>query len=295
MKTCILAAAGGYQVDQIKPWVNSLRKTNYQGDVLVVVYDAPDETVPEYLKSENIGVVLGEVNGDLNVATQRFLDFSGILSGDLGKDYDLVIATDIRDVVFQKDPGVWVRENLGDCEILATGEGIKYKYEDWNGDMLQRHFGDKVFAMLKNQETLCSGIIAGKKDALVRLFRTISEIAYYSKDPSAFVDQCYHNIAIRLIYSEKTKIAGGDSDWTANLGTLMAIPMNTPQWSTRTRSEYDSFERFRSHKKFQDVMLCEMPKMIDDQVCNSKGEPYAIVHQYDRFIPWKEVLLKKYA
>jgi len=295
MKTCILAAAGGYQVDQIKPWVNSLRKTNYQGDVMVVVYDAPDETVPEYLKSENIGVVLGEVNGDLNVATQRFLDFSGILSGDLGKDYDVVITTDIRDVVFQKDPGAWVKENLGDHEILATGEGIKYKYEDWNGDMLQRHFGDKVFGMLKNYETLCSGIIAGKRETLIKLFRTISEIAYYSKDPSAFIDQCYYNIAIRLIYSEKTKIAGGDTDWTANLGTLIAIRMNTPLWSTKSRSEYDSFERFRSHKKFQDVMLCKLPEMVDDQVCNEKGEPYAIVHQYDRFLPWKDALLKKYA
>jgi len=33
----------------------------------------------------------------------------------------------------------------------------------------------------------------------------------------------------------------------------------------------------------------------DGIVCNSKGEPFTIVHQYDRYEPWKEILLKKYA
>jgi hypothetical protein len=295
MKTCLIAAAGGYKVDDLKPWVNSLKKVKFEGDVVVVVYDPQDETVPEYLKSQNIGVMLGSVNGDLNIATQRFLDFSGILTGEFGKNYDIIITTDIRDVVFQQDPGKWVRENIGNSEIIATGEGIKYKHEDWNGDMLQRHFGNKIFDVMKNYETLCSGIIAGKRDAVAKLFKTVAELAYYGKDPAAFVDQCYYNIAIRKIFDEKSKIAGGDSSWCANLGTLYAIPMNTPEWSTKKRSEYDSNERFRSHKKFTDVMVCDLPQMIDDQVCNAKGEPYAIVHQYDRYQPWKEILTNKFA
>jgi hypothetical protein len=295
MKTCLIAAAGGYKVEDLKPWVNSLKKVAFEGDVIVVVYDPQDETVPEYLKSQNIGVMLGTVNGDLNIATQRFLDFSGILSGEVGKNYDIVITTDIRDVVFQQDPGKWVRENIGNSEILATGEGIKYKHEDWNGDMLQRHYGNKIFDIMKNYETLCSGIIAGKRETIIKLFKTVAELAYYGKEPAAFVDQCYYNLAIRKIFDDKSKIAGGDSDWCANLGTLYAIPMNTPQWSTKSRSEYDSNERFRTHKKFTDVMICDLPQMIGDQVCNAKGEPYAIVHQYDRYQPWKEILTNKFA
>lgn len=295
MKTCLIAAAGGYKVEDLKPWVNSLKKVAFDGDVIVVVYDPIDESVPEYLKSQNIGVIIGTVNGDLNIATQRFMDFAGILKGDHGKNYDIVITTDIRDVIFQRDPGTWVRENLGEREIIATGEGVKYKHEDWNGDMLQRHFGNKIFDIMKNHETLCSGIIAGKKDAIIKLFTVSTELAFFGKDPAAFVDQCYYNLAIRRVFDEKTKIAGGDSTWCANLGTLYAIPMNTPQWSTRSRSEYDSYERFRSHKKFTDIMLCDLPQMIDGKVCNAAGEPYAIVHQYDRYQPWKEILTNQYA
>jgi hypothetical protein len=295
MKTCLIAAAGGYNIDQIKPWVNSLKKVEFDGDVIVVVYDPQDEDVLKYLKSENIGVLVGNVNGDLNIATQRFLDFSGILAGDVGKDFDIVVTTDIRDVVFQKDPGKWVRENLDKSSIIASGEGVKYKHEDWNGDMLQRHFGDKVFEVMKNYETLCSGIIAGKKDDMIKLFKVIAELSYYSKDPGAFVDQCFYNIAVRKIFDEKVKVFSGDSTWTANIGTLYAIPMNTPQWSTKKKSEFDSFDRFRTHKKFTDVMICDLPQMIDEKVCNSQGQPYAIVHQYDRYTPWKEILLKKYS
>ena len=295
MKTCLIAAAGGYTVDQLRPWVNSLKEVKFAGDVLVVVYDPSDESVLEYLKSQNIGVMIGSVNGDLNIATQRFLDFSGILSGEYGKNYDTVITADIRDVIFQKDPGKWIKENLGNFEIVASGEGIKYKHEDWNGDMLQRHFGDKVFDLMKNYETLCSGIIAGKKESIIKLFRIIAELSYYGKDPSAFVDQCYYNVAIRLIFGDKVKFASGDSTWAANLGTLYAIPMNAPEWSTKKRTEFDSYERFRSHKKFVDVMTCDLPVMIDQKVCNSAGEPYAIVHQYDRYKPWNEILTNKYA
>ena len=161
--------------------------------------------------------------------------------------------------------------------------------------MLQRHFGLNMFNELKAYETLCSGIIAGEKNMLIKLFKAIAEIAYFSQDPGAFVDQCFYNIAIRKIYSEVTMIAGGDSDWCANLGTLIAIPMNTPLWSTGKRSQYDSYERFRNHKNFIDEMLCPIPTMNSDyEVCNSKGEPYCIVHQYDRYQFWKDVLLNKF-
>ena len=75
MKTCILAAASGYNIDTIKPWVNSLKRSGYKGDTIVVVYDPKDESLLKYLKDNGIGVVIGKFSGDLNVATQRFLDF----------------------------------------------------------------------------------------------------------------------------------------------------------------------------------------------------------------------------
>ena len=35
--------------------------------------------------------------------------------------------------------------------------------------------------------------------------------------------------------------------------------------------------------------------MTDDRVIADNGQPFAIVHQYDRYQPWKEILEAKYA
>ena len=142
MKTCILAAAQGYTPENVVPWVESLKKSGYQGDTIVIVYNSTNTDLQEYLKGQGIGVIEAVHNDILNVATQRFFDFASIISGETGDRYDYLIAVDIRDVIFQKDPDEWVRKNIGDKEIIASGEGIKYKHEDWNGDMLQKHYGD---------------------------------------------------------------------------------------------------------------------------------------------------------
>ena len=43
-------------------------------------------------------------------------------------------------------------------------------------------------------------------------------------------------------------------------------------------------------------MLVDLPYMDpSNTICTPKSEPYAIIHQYDRFQPWKEMILDKYA
>jgi len=37
------------------------------------------------------------------------------------------------------------------------------------------------------------------------------------------------------------------------------------------------------------------PIMKDNLVCTSIGEPFYLVHQYDRVAPWKNIIEEKYA
>lgn len=295
MNIAIIASTYGYTVEHIKPWVNSLKQTNFGGKVFVIVYNPDNNEVLDYLKDNNIFAYVSNISGDTNMATQRFADYAELLKSKHFKDVDTVISTDIRDVVFQSDPGSWYKNNIQDYSILATGEGIKYRHEDWNGDNLEQHFGKTKFLQFADKETLCSGIIAGKKEILIELYKTIYELSFFSNDPSAFIDQIFYNIAIYDIYHEETRIISGDNNWCANLGTLKAIPANTPEWSTASRSQLHSFERIRTNKTFEEAMLCKVPEMINGQVISSNSKPYVIVHQYDRYQPWKEILLEKYA
>ena len=294
MNVGILASVYGYKIEQIKPWLNSLKKSNFKGKVFVVVFNPQDNELLDYLKENGVFAFVGTLNGETNMATQRFMEYKAILKSEYASDVDLVIATDIRDVIFQKDPGVWLKNNIQDYDIIATSEGITYRHEDWNGDSLENQFGKNMFLKLADKETICSGIIAGKTEMIIKVFESIYDLAFFAKDSNAFVDQLFYAVAIYKIFIEKTKIIPATEDWCANLGTIKAIPENSPLWSTKSRSEYNSYERTRSNKTYTEMLKCSIPQMKDDIVYADNGKPFAIVHQYDRFQPWKEILLEKY-
>lgn len=289
MKTAILAAAKGYNIEQITPWIASLIKTGYSGKIGVILYDK-NEDLANFLAKFGVHVFTAELSGLTNIATQRFKDYADMMQTPIFEDIDWFIHTDIRDVIFQKDPSEFVKNQTKG--IIATGEGVTYKHEDWNGEGLQWNYGDEVYRSMANLETMCSGIIAGRKSELIHLFHTIYELAFYTPNPEGFADQHYYNLAIRKIYQDSTEFVPADTAWVANLGTLIAIPMNSPAWSSSSRTATHSFERMRIGS-YTDNMLVELPKMINGQVCTPAGEPYYIVHQYDRYQPWKEELVKE--
>jgi hypothetical protein len=294
MNIAVMASVYGYTPEQIKPWMESLKSTGFKGKVFVVVYNPDGEELLKYLKDNGVFTFIAQLNGETNMATQRFLQYQEILKSEYANDVEAVIATDIRDVIFQLDPAGWLNNNIQDYELIATSEGVTFRHEDWGGEALETHFGKDMFLKFADKETICSGIIAGKKESMIKLCETVYELAFFSQDPGAFIDQIFYAIAIYEIYRDITKIVPATENWCANLGTLKAIPENMPLWSTASRSTHHSFERIRSIKKFQDALLCKVPKMVSGFVFADNGKPFTIVHQYDRYQPWKEILEEKH-
>jgi len=291
-KTAILAAASGYTSEQVKPWVETLKQTGFDGKVFIVMYNENEIELINYFKENGFFVFMSTPTGETHIATQRFLDYTKIIESELCSEVDLVIHTDIRDVIFQENPDTWLRLIMKkNHHILATSEGITYNHEDWNGDGLQTQFGTNVFERLKHEETLCSGIIAGRKHIVANLFKTMYEMAFFSVQPDGFVDQHFYNLAIREVYSEYTHISTPEEPWNINFGTMVAIPLTNPDWSTGEKTAYTGYDRKRSGTYLEN-MLHEVPQFIDGKVCNELGVPYAIVHQYDRYPLWGETLLE---
>jgi hypothetical protein len=286
MKTAIIAAAKGYTVNDIKPWMESLKKSGFAGEKFIILYE-PINELADYFKENDFNVLIGQDDSLTHIATQRFRDYANLLSSDHGKDIDFVIHTDIRDVIFQADPEKWLKDNIGRYHIISSGEGVSYRHEDWNGDGLQTHYGKEMFDEMIDEETLCSGIIAGRKEAFVKLCQTIYELAFFSNDPGGFADQHFYNVAIRKSFSEVSKISSADESWTLNCGTMVAIPNNSPEWSSGPRTSYNSYERFRKGSYLEN-MLVGLPTMKNGIAYNPSGAAYAIVHQYDRYVPWKK-------
>jgi hypothetical protein len=299
MKNAIFTCCTGYSVEQVKPFAESLTESGFNGDVHVITYDTEFNDTHMYLMSKGFNVINKQYRGESHLATQRFIDYYEIIEDKAERmkaRYEYVLSVDIRDVVFQADPFKWLIENEIEegVEIYASGEGITYRHEDWNGDHLETLFGRKYFMKYIDEETICSGVFAGKTKSMSVLFKTIYVMMQFSGDPYSFADQLAYAISVYECFGEKAKIIDADLPWTANLGTLAAIPMNTPKWSTTDVGEYSKTEKARKHKTYKAAMLVEMPQLIDGKVCTPSGEPYAIVHQYDRCPSWKEELLESY-
>ena len=249
----------------------------------------------DYFKELDFHVIVADEEGTTHIATQRFADYERLLRTEHFSDVDYVMHTDIRDVIFQRNPLDWFAEAAKENEghlIYASTEGITFRHEDWNGEGLQHHFGEKLYQELQDVETLCSGVFAAQKGAFADLCKAMYQTAFWSQDPGGFIDQHFYNMLLRKSFDSITRFVPADSPYVANLGTLAAIPFNDPKWSTGLRTAGHSYERFRKGT-YVENMLVGVPQMIDGKVCTPSGEPYAIVHQYDRYAPWKEALIGK--
>ena len=83
--------------------------------------------------------------------------------------YDYVIATDIRDVVFQADPFPYLRSKGG--IVLATESMPLHRCGD-NYLWLKQYLGLQA-ELIKSRETVCGGTIAGQYSSILELLRQL--------------------------------------------------------------------------------------------------------------------------
>ena len=120
----ILGCITKYKPIDIQPYVESIEDSGYQGRKVMMVYDIPNDTI-DYLKGKRMGVVWGNLNQ--HIILQRFIDCYKLLENMKG---EVVIWTDVKDVIFQKDPTTWIEQNKKK-PILSFSECITFKDDEW--------------------------------------------------------------------------------------------------------------------------------------------------------------------
>lgn len=288
MKDVVIGAITNYSFDKIKYWVNSLDRSGFDGVKALLCYNI-DYDVAEELASRGYTIFALGRNDELrkleykkenfNICLERFYHLWYFLKKiqESGK-YRYVVSTDIRDVIFQKNPSEWLEKNINDKEIVVTGESLTYENELWNRNNMLLSFGPLIYDSIKTQQIYNAGVISGKINAVADLFLNIflsCGAAPAHVPGGGGPDQAALNVLLNAEpYKSITKFAQSEDGYAAQLGT------------TKDPSKIDNFRQFLSSPE---------PDMLDDVVCTSFGTPFSIVHQYDRVPEWKEILEKKYA
>jgi hypothetical protein len=281
----VMGAVSGYSFQEVQYWVNSLKESGYRGKTLVIAYTATYKLVDQLLDRGVDVVTFGEeprrrrfvfprkgfTHEDTSI--DRFYQMWRFLQ-DQDEDPRYVLAIDVRDVVFQRDPCAWLDRNLGDMKINVGSEGTRLADEPWNSEVVLESYGPMVHGSVAGREVYNAGTIAGRGWVMKDLALNVFLSSRHNHIP--YTDQAALNILLSLEpYRSITRFNRPDADWACQAAT------------TAAGSEYLATQ--------EKAIPAWTPGFDGDHVLARDGEKYCIVHQYDRVPEWKARLHAKYA
>ena len=112
-KDLIIGGASNYDWDQLKFWVNSIKRSGFEGDIAIVGTNMKKATIEKLQKEGIILNLYGRLNADGDMIApsngaphvERFFYLWNFLET-TSEEYNNVITTDTRDVIFQKNPSL---------------------------------------------------------------------------------------------------------------------------------------------------------------------------------------------
>jgi hypothetical protein len=274
MKNAVISFAHSYNPEDVAPWINSLRMTSFDGDVIVLNFGLPQATI-DFLQSKNVIIYDCQLNGH-HIVVERFIVMYSLLKE---SEYDSILSTDMKDVIFQHNPFYIDTEYLPDGfkykPFMVSSEAIKYKDEDWGRNNLQVCYGEELYETMKDRTIYNAGVICGKNHWVSDLFFHVYmwSMVGIKNDPQP--DQAALNLILNTNpFYQLTHFLPSHHPWCCNLGTTLA----------------DAVVQKYSGK------IDLIPTIQDGQVytSNSKKYRYSIVHQWDRVAALKPIILEKY-
>lgn len=246
--------------DKIRLWAESFRRHS-DAEVVILNANARREDV---WACESLGLLHIEVE----VAETRLINHKRL--GHMVRfmeesDADVFLVTDVFDVAFQGDP--FAKLDFGSYDVFVSGEGVKVNEEPWNSDNIRKLFpGESV-----DSEVLCSGVIAGKKEAMVRLYKRMHELCESAPDTHDIRDQAALIVMASRGEVGRLKVFNLDDGWAMHCAVAGPTPF---------------FEGWG----FKDKIKYGIPRMKDGVVVTCDGRPYDIVHQFNRIPVWHEAI-----
>jgi len=261
----ILGCITKYKPEDIKPYVESIEQSGFSGKKVMMVYDVPYETI-DYLKSKGWELYGNELQQ--HMILQRFRDIYILLES---FPNEIIIWTDVKDVIFQSDPTKWI-EQKKTKPILAFSECITFKDDEWACVNSGTSF-PMEWEWLQNLPSYCAGTIVGDSEYLRDLFISIYRWSLTTSNPDQLSDQAAFNVLINLSqFKDIVQKVEQEEGFVTQLGTVLVK---------------------KNH--FGDKLLEPSP-LVDSNfiVKNQKGEVFPMVHQYDRIPEFKEFIYSKY-
>ncbi len=292
-KDLIIGGASGYKYDDVKYWINSIKKSGFDGDIALVVTNISLSEI-EKIAEKGVNILAyGQKDADGNYSSnsqmpphvERFFHIWNYLNT-TKEEYGFVVTTDVRDVVFQSNP---INFLIGDTftGFVAAGEGLAYQDEPWGNNNYLQAFGPFFHNLIKDKEIYNVGVMAGEMSLVRDMLLMILQLSV--NRPIPIVDQAVYNFILNTdVFRNHTEFFGNGSGWACNLGTtLAAIQSGAGDIGQRNDPS--------AQIMYQTKYMADQPVIKEDgTVCNVHDLPFYIVHQYDRVAGLADKIRAKY-
>lgn len=258
--------------NKIKWWVNSFKKhTNY--DIVLIAANTNDID-KKILDELNVKYVTVVEQDTWRINHKRLIHIKNLIES---YDADLFLITDVFDVIFQSDPFDKLDTTMYD--IWASKEGILLNEEPWNADVISKTFPNELNSCM-GMEIICSGVIAGKKNALIDLYSEMYEMCENSEDGHNIKDQAALIILVKNNSIKNLKLFNLNDAWVMHCATSGPTEFFT-SWGMKNNIITKGYG---------------IPELRNDDIVynNKNDKKFDIVHQFNRIDVWKNILTKEY-
>ena len=292
----ILAMSYGYSYEQLYPFLQSLKETGFDGEIVIFVGGTSVATMdrlrhagvelkpfiypfkrahemhkpnPLYRLWPLAQQLIGRLDSPESIArwsfpfhniqSLRFLLYYWFLRSRPNR-YRHIFFTDLRDVTFQRNPF-----------IHAEGSRLRFYVEEprftvstcrFNSRWIREYFGEEILREIGGNPIVCSGTTLGDYDSIIRYLEEFLLTMRQARSimRSGF-DQGVHNY---LAYKKLT-------------GSITFCPNRESEVLTMGH-------------------MCNevLPRNEEGQLIDRHGEPYAVLHQFDRHENLKREILARY-
>lgn len=286
MEKLVIGVIRNYNFDQVEPWLNSLRMTGYDGEILVI-----DASTQPNIELKDVLTLMGVhywhmvASGPQNFMVTRFILLYVALAQYPFNSAKYVLTTDVRDVIFQEDPTSLMSRPR---HVVIMDEGLTYQDEPWSMNNFIEVMGSSVYEEKKNHWIKCAGVIAGRRLLLRDLFLSIYTMSLglqqYPKGGGG-PDQTVMNI---ILGTEPWYEVVDYDDRILHAGTSRyAVLSGKGEIGFRYMQSEDK-EKFM--QAFLDLSMQAPASLKDGKIVSDKtGKPFTIVHQYDRVDEWRDL------
>jgi hypothetical protein len=273
MQDCVIGCFSDYGWEDVRVWARSLAASGFAGRRVALVRNPKPDCVPALV---GLGFDVVDVSRAPVAAMHHVERFSQVRrylfsQRQQGVQFRWVVTTDVRDVCFQRDPIAFLAR-LDPPRLVLSQEGLRYRDAEWNAGNLMASFGDEALAILGDTPACNAGVLAGGHqmiEGLSHLIETLARAAFIEASDQASLNLLTSSLASGLFAHR----AGSAEPWACQAGV-----MADPRRIARNRPN----------------LLGPEPMFRDGIVRTANGEPYAIVHQYDRVPAWDAAITARF-